>query len=234
MKTTDIEDVYLKSSKVSVLAESLLKPNQKVLLKGMNGSLVSFVASAIFKKVNLSFLLLFSNREEAAYVLNDLEVLLGEESVLFYPSSYKKPYQIEQTDNTNVLLRAEVLNKISESKKPLIMVSYPEALFEKVPTQKNLVKNTLRVELGKNYSIDFINELLLEYEFERVDFVYEPGQFSIRGGIIDVFSYANDFPFRIEFFGEEVESIRTFDAATQLSINTHDKRSTVIQMAGPF
>jgi transcription-repair coupling factor (superfamily II helicase) len=101
------------------------------------------------------------------------------------------------------------------------VVTYPQALFEKVPTQKRLTEHTLRVEIGKTYSIDFMNELLLEYHFERVDFVYEPGQFSIRGGIIDVFSYSNDFPFRIEFFGDEVESIRTFDAASQLSLNSH-------------
>ncbi len=219
MNTSDIQALYLKSAKVGLLTECLFKPNQKVLLKGMNGSLISFVASAVFQKLNTPFLLLFANREEAAYVLNDLEVLLGEESVLFYPSSYKKPYQIEQTDNANVLLRAEVLNKISESKKPLIMVSYPEALFEKVVTRKELTKNTLKIGVGHKISIDFVNEVLFEYAFKRVDFVTEPGEFSVRGGIIDVFSFSNDFPYRIEFFGDEVDSIRTFNVTTQLSVS---------------
>lgn len=124
---------------------------------------------------------------------------------------------MEETDNANVVARAEVLEKINTGKNGWI-VTYPEALFEKVPTKKNLSKNTLRVDVGKTYSIDFINELLLEYHFERVDFVYEPGQFSIRGGIVDVYSYSNEHPYRIEFFGDEVESIRTFEASTQLSI----------------
>jgi transcription-repair coupling factor (superfamily II helicase) len=112
------------------------------------------------------------------------------------------------------------------------VVTYPQALFEKVPTQKKLSDNTLRVEVAKNYSIDLINELLQEYHFDRVDFVYEPGQFSIRGGIIDVFSYANDNPFRIEFFGDEVESIRTFDAGTQLSLVNHKHFNIIPNVQG--
>ena len=136
---------------------------------------------------------------------------------MFYPGSYRRPYQIEETDNANVLLRAEVLNRINSRKKPAVIVSYPTALFEKVVTKKELEKNTLKIKLNENLSIDFINEILFEYNFNRVDFVTEPGEFSVRGGIIDVFSYSNDEPYRIEFFGDEVDSIRTFDVETQLS-----------------
>jgi transcription-repair coupling factor (superfamily II helicase) len=130
-----------------------------------------------------------------------------------------------------VVTRAEVLERIANGSNAWV-VTYPEALFEKVPTKKKLVENTLRVEVEKSYSIDFINELLLEYHFDRVDFVYEPGQFSIRGGIVDVYSYANDLPFRIEFFGDEVETIRTFDPATQLSVKTHSFFNVIPNIQG--
>ena len=145
---------------------------------------------------------------------------------MFYPASYRTPYQLEETDNANVVARAEVLEKINNGKNAWI-VTYPQALFERVPTQKRLSENTMRVETGKTYSIDFFNELLLEYGFERVDFVYEPGQFSIRGGIVDIFSFSNDHPFRVEFFGDEVDSIRTFDPVSQLSISKHTHFSIV-------
>ena len=137
--------------------------------------------------------------------------------MLFYPGSYRRPYQLEETDNANVLLRAEVLNRINSRKKPALIVTYPEALFEKVVTKKELDKNTLKIAVDDTISIDFINEVLFTYKFKRVDFVTEPGEFSVRGGIVDVFSYSNDEPYRIEFFGDDVDSIRTFDVETQLS-----------------
>jgi transcription-repair coupling factor (superfamily II helicase) len=120
-------------------------------------------------------------------------------------------------------LRSEVLNRINSRKKPVIIVSYPEALFEKVVTKKELEKNTLKISVGDHLSIDFINEVLFEYHFKRVDFITEPGEFSVRGGILDVFSFSNDNPYRIEFFGNEVDSIRTFDVATQLSVEKKNK-----------
>ena len=163
------------------------------------------------------FLLIFNDKEEAAYYLNDLEQLNGEKNVLFYPGSYRRPYQIEETDNVNILLRAEVLNRINSRKKPAIIVTYPEALFEQVITKKELEKSTLKLSVGEDVSLDFINEMLFEYNFKRADFVTEPGEFSVRGGIVDVFSFSNDEPYRIEFFGDEVDSIRTFDVETQLS-----------------
>lgn len=168
-----------------------------------------------------------NDKEEAAYYLNDLEQLIGEKDVLFYPGSYRRPYQIEETDNANVLLRAEVLNRINSRKKPAVIVTYPDALFEKVVTRKELDKNTLKIKLEDTLSLDFLNEVLFEYQFKRVDFVTEPGEFSVRGGIVDVFSFSHDEPYRIEFFGDEVDSIRTFDVETQLSTDKV-KQITVI------
>jgi transcription-repair coupling factor (superfamily II helicase) len=218
-----ILSIYEKSAKVNLVTNAILKQNAKLLLKGLVGSSFSLVIKTVFEKADLPFLILFQDKEEAAYYLNDLENLINDQDVLFYPSSYRRPYQIEETDNANILLRAEVLNRINSRKKPSIIVSYPEAIFEKVVTKKELEKNTLKVSVSDQISIDFINEVLFEYNFKRVDFVSEPGEFSVRGGIVDVFSFSNDNPYRIEFFGNEVDSIRSFDVETQLSIATQKK-----------
>lgn len=226
MSKSDIISIYDKSPKIAVL-ESTFAARQKSQMTGLVGSSLSFVMHSLFKKAELPFLILFNNKEDAAYYLNDLEQLINTEDVLFYPSSYRRPYQIEETDNANVLLRAEVLNRINSRKKPAIIVSYAEAIFEKVVTRKELEKNTLKLSVEDKLSIDFINETLFEYNFKRVDFVTEPGEFSVRGGIIDVFSFSNDNPYRIEFFGNEIDSIRSFDVETQLSIEKLKKISII-------
>ena len=219
---------------MQLLAAALQKRDSKLSVKGLVGSAFSFVIKTVFEKSELPFLLLFQDKEEAAYYLNDLENLINDQEVLFYPSSYRRPYQIEETDNANILLRAEVLNRINSRKKPSIIVSYPEAIFEKVVTRKELDKNTLKVTVGDQISIDFINEVLFEYHFKRVDFVSEPGEFSVRGGIVDVFSFSNDNPYRIEFFGNEVDTIRSFDVETQLSVKTEKKISIIPNVENKF
>ncbi|WP_447637967.1 transcription-repair coupling factor [Flavobacterium microcysteis] len=216
------------------ISENLAIRENKIQIKGLIGSSLSFVVASLFEKSELPYLLILQDKEEAAYYLNDLEQLIGEEDVLFYPGSYRRPYQIEETDNASVLLRAEVLNRINSRKKPAVIVTYPEALFEKVVTRKELDKNTLKVAVGDQISIDFINEVLFEYEFKRVDFITEPGEFSVRGGILDVFSFSNENPFRIEFFGNEVDSIRTFDVETQLSIEKQKKITIIPNVENKF
>lgn len=225
---------YDKAAKVSQIAEILQQIENKIHLKGLVGSSLSFVANSLFQKSELPFLMIFEDKEAAAYYLNDLEQLIGDKEVLFYPGSFRIPYQIEEVDNANVLLRAEVLNRINSRKKPAIIVTYPESLFEKVVTKKELEKNTLKVAVGDKISIDFINEVLFEYEFKRVDFITEPGEFSVRGGIIDVFSFSNDNPYRIEFFGNEVDSIRSFDVETQLSIEKKNKITIIPNVENKF
>jgi len=193
------------------------KHSQHIQAKGLVGSSLSFAVSELFEHTELPVLLILNDKEEAAYYLNDLEQLRKEVNVLFYPGSYRRPYQIEETDNANILLRAEVLNRINSRRKPALIVTYPDALFEKVVTRKELDRQTLKVQVGDQISLDFVNEVLFEYQFNRVDFVTEPGEFSVRGGIVDVFSFSHDEPYRLEFFGDEVDSIRTFDVETQLS-----------------
>ncbi|SDB59941.1 transcription-repair coupling factor [Flavobacteriaceae bacterium MAR_2010_188] len=216
------------------LQTSIAKNLDHTHLKGLVGSSISFVITEAFKNADKPFILIFSDKEEAAFYLNDLEQLINDKDVLFYPGSYRRPYQIEETDNANVLLRAEVLNRINSRKKPAIIVTYPDALFEKVVTRRELEKNTLKISVGEDLSLDFVNEVLFEYKFKRVDFVSEPGEFSVRGGIVDVFSFSNDEPYRMEFFGDEVESIRTFDVETQLSTDQIKKISIIPNVANKF
>lgn len=208
---------YQKSAKTQQVLQQIQHERNHFQISNLVGSSLSFVISETFKKAEKPYVIILNDKEEAAYYLNDLEQLLGDKNVLFYPGSYRRPYQIEETDNANVLLRSEVLNRINSRKKPAIIVTYPDALFEKVVTKRELERNTLKVSTGDDLSLDFVNEVLFEYHFNRVDFVTEPGEFSVRGGIIDVFSFSNDEPYRIEFFGDEVDSIRTFDVETQLS-----------------
>lgn len=225
------------SSAVENQSNTPLNPPSRgeyISLKGLVGSSVSFAISESFKGADSPFLVLLQDKEEAAYILNDLEQLLGEKDVLFYPGSYRRPYEIEETDNANVLLRAEVLNRINSRKKPAVIVTYPDALFEKVVTRKELDKNTQKLQVGDTISLDFLNEVLFEYEFKRVDFVTEPGEFSVRGGIVDVFSFSHDEPYRIEFFGDEVDSIRTFDVETQLSTEKVKKITIIPNVENKF
>ena len=225
MTQTPINDSFAQSAKLGELQTSIAQTEARLNLNGLIGSAFSFAVAETFKSTNKPFLLILSDKEEAAYHLNDLEQLVKQDDVLFYPGSYRRPYQVEEIDNANILLRAEVLNRINSRKKPALIVTYPDALFEKVVTRKELDKSTLKVRLNDNLSLDFVNEMLFEYQFRRVDFVTEPGEFSVRGGIIDVFSFSHDEPYRIEFFGDEVDSIRTFDVETQLSLEKIKKIS---------
>jgi len=238
---TLIPKLFEQSPQLGKLREIIAQPldsarsdSQKISLKGLVGSSLSFVISETFKSAESPFLLILNDKEEAAYLLNDLEQLIGEKDVLFYPGSYRRPYQIEETDNANVLLRAEVLNRINSRKKPAVIVTYPDALFEKVVTRKELDRNTQKIKLGDEISLDFLNEVLFEYQFKRVDFVTEPGEFSVRGGIVDVFSFSHDEPYRIEFFGDEVDSIRTFDVETQLSTDKVKKITIIPNVENKF
>ena len=214
------ENAFISSSKSS--------PN---IVKGITGSALSFHIASAFKNLDYPFLLICEDKEEAAYYANDLETLINKNDVLFYPGSYRRPYQIEETNNANILLRSEVLNRINSRKKPALIVTYPQALFEKVVTKSTLNQSTLKISVGDMLSVDFVNEVLFEYHFKRVDFVTSPGEFSLRGGILDVFSFANEKPYRIEFFGDEVDTIREFDIDTQLSSEQVKKISIIPNMA---
>ncbi len=192
-------------------------PGEKIHLKGLIGSAKTILLANLFQKSVKNFSILLNDREEAAYFYDDLNNLGLTENTLFFPSSFKRSVQYGQTEQENIVQRTEVLNKISLNEKPYLIVSYPEALVETVISQAGLKKNTLWIKKGDKISTDFINEFLYEYGFERVEFVYEPGQFSVRGSIVDVFSFSNEDPYRLDFFGDEVESIRSFNIDNQIS-----------------
>ena len=230
MKVTDFLELYRLDGVVQTIAERLKadKP-YRLQLKGMAGSLDAVMASAVYTLHPQHQLFVLHDKEEAAYFYTDLKNLLGDEKeVMLFPTSYKRPYSFDDTENANILMRAEVLNRLnSKSDKGELIVTYPEALTEKVINKKSLVENTLGAKVGEKLDVNFLSEMLAEYGFERTEFVYEAGQYAVRGGIVDVFSYANDLPYRIELFGDEIESIRTFDPDTQLSVETKKSISII-------
>ncbi|MFO0356240.1 MAG: transcription-repair coupling factor [Sphingobacteriaceae bacterium] len=197
-------------------------PGRDFFVKGIAGSGIHFVFANIFDGHHKNLVIIKNNKEEAAYTFNDLQNILSEKQVLFFPQSYKQPYEPEKTANANIQERAEVLSFLSRDNFSGIIVTYPEALCEKVTLKQELVQNILQIKKGEKLSVDFLHEFLFSYQFNQVDFVYEPGQFSIRGGIIDIYSFANEYPYRLELFGDEVEAIKTFDPSNQLSISNFD------------
>jgi transcription-repair coupling factor (superfamily II helicase) len=215
----DILERYKADERVKALANALnASKNPRIQLRGLVGSGDSTMAVALYFLQHKHMIFVLPEREEAGYFQADLENLTGKE-VLLFPSSYRKPFEFTQPDSSNVLARAEVLNELNHATEyGQLIVTYPEALAEKVIDRSSLEKNTLEIAINSKLSIDFINEFLVEYDFERVDFVYEPGQFSIRGGIVDIFSFSHDLPYRVEFFGDLIESIRTFEIESQLSV----------------
>ncbi|MGK0385101.1 MAG: transcription-repair coupling factor (superfamily II helicase), partial [Bacteroidia bacterium] len=227
MTKDELVELFEASGRTDDLKSALKQDRAKVRLRGVAGSAYAFLAAEVIKKSNEHHLFVLSDQEAAAYFLSDLELLMGKKKVLFYPMSYRRPYELEETDNSNVIQRGEVLNALQAGTSQQLIVTYSKALTEKVISKKTLRKSTFGVSVGEEIDLDFINEMLYEFHFERVDQVYEPGQFAIRGGIVDVFSFAQELPYRIELFGDEVDSIRAFDPAEQLSIKSLRKATIV-------
>ena len=230
MNLEQLKTAYLEAYSTIQISEALKDASARIHLKGLAGSVDAIIASSVSNALNGNYLYVLRDKEEAAYFYNNLEHFTkGEKglTLLFYPASYRRPYQIEAIDNANVIQRTEVLDVVRKKRKRILLVTYPEAIIENVVTKKELEKNTLEIEVGFEYEIDFINELLIEHDFEKVDYVFEPGQFAVRGDIVDVYSFSNDLPYRLEFFGDEIESIRIFNPEDQLSLKTLKKIAIV-------
>jgi transcription-repair coupling factor (superfamily II helicase) len=228
MKENKLTDHYYTHPVLPALIETINSDKTgKIRIEGLSGSSRAMVMSIVFQKTQTTHVVIIPEKEDAAYFYNDLVSLAGEESVFFFPSTYKRSVQYEQTEPANIVLRTEVLNHLASGKRKGIIVTYPESVMEKVVSRKNLKKNTFNISKGDKISLEFLEEMLHEYNFERTDFVYEPGQYSIRGSIADVFSYSADLPFRIDFFGEEVETIRSFNTDDQLSVSIHKQISVI-------
>lgn len=238
MEIKTIQDVLKRYESSDFVHKSidLIQKNQlsKIHASGRVGSSLTFMSAQLLQHSGNPVLLILDDKEEAAYILNEFEKIFSRDEVLFLPESYRRPYEIEHTDNANVVLRTEVLNTLNGARKPRIVITYSQGLFEKVVTRKSLSKNTLKISENDSFDIDFLNELLFSYDFKRVDFVNEPGEFSIRGGIVDVFSFSEEQPYRISLFGDEVESIRKFDVETQLSVEKAKSFSIVPNLENKF
>ena len=210
---------YQNSELITKISEDINNnQNRRIHFKGLLGSQVSFIIASTYKKSGRPILIIADDKEEAAYLQNDLEAVMEKPSPYFFPDSFKRPRGFDKLHRNNVLQRTETVSKmLVKSTIPPIIVSYPEAIFEKVVAPDNLEKTAIKIKVGERLDLKFLVEILVDYGFDYVDFVYEPGQFSVRGGIVDIYSYGNQYPYRIELFDEDVESIRTFDPSSQLS-----------------
>ena len=192
----------------------------QIFLQQLNGSAPAFVLQAIFthEKTNQwNHIVVLNDAEEAAYFFNSIESVTEAMDLFYFPSSFKTPHNFNLLNPSHVMLRTEALTKISMGGNKKIIVTYPEALFEKVILPKTLQNNIIQIKTNDSIDLNAMMQQFIDYGFERTDFVYEPGQFALRGGIFDIYSFGNEKPYRIELFGEEVDSIRLFDPATQLS-----------------
>jgi transcription-repair coupling factor (superfamily II helicase) len=222
----DLKNLYCTHPKfVELQTTTLSKANSRIYIPGLSGSSFSLLSGTIARGSSGLNLIILDEKEDAAYFANDLLSVLDENKVRLFPSSYKRPGQSNLIDSSGVIQRTELLNNIIQESQSagLFIVTYPEALAEKVVSKNKFIQNTIQVKKGEKISIEFLKEALKEYQFERVDFVYEPGQFSIRGSIVDVFSYAARYPYRFDFFGDEIDSIRSFEIENQLSVDKFEK-----------
>lgn len=207
-----------------------INTHQHASVRGFAGSSPSVFAAELFLTQKNSVLFLTDDKEDALYITAELEDLLGKENVLYFPPTHLEPYQTEKTQNANLVLRTEVLSNIHRNKKPQVMVAPFSSLAEKVMKKEDFKAISHTIKTGTSLGFDFSEELVNKFHFNSVDFVSEPGEFSVRGGIADVFSYSAEAPYRITFFGNEVESIKTFDIETQLSKEKVDEFQLVSNM----
>ena len=209
---------------------TVLEKEDHLSVKGFAGSAPTIFVAELFLTNKKTILYIIDDKEDALYVSTEMEDLLGKEKVLYFPATHLEPYQVEKTQNANLVLRTEVLNKINAGKYPKVIVAYAGALSEKVLKKEDFKAISHHIKVGDQLDFDFVDELLNHYQFNQTDFVSEPGEFSVRGGIVDVYSYSNEKPYRITFFGNEVENIKTFDIETQLSVSKVDSFQLVSNM----
>ena len=217
MDISELQRIYAGHPNTKGLAALLEDSSVRtIFLGGLHASAAALFVSSFLRENKQTFVFVLGDLEEAGYFYHDLTQVNGDEHILFFPSSYRRAVKYGQKDAANEILRTEVLSRLQKGD-PLCVVTYPEALAEKVVSQEVLMDKTLKLGVGEHVDTEFITEVLAGYGFEHVDYVYEPGQYAVRGSIIDVFSFASEYPYRIDFFGDEVDSIRTFEVENQLS-----------------
>ena len=231
MEVQDLLKQYAAHPQVAALNTLLKnKTSRNIFLKGLNGSGAAMTIASLFSKRRGSYVCVLNDLEDAGYFYHDLVQLTGGDGIYFFPSAYRRAIKYGHVDPANEILRTEVLSTLQDPTAPFIIVTYPEALAEKVISREVLKENTLKISVGERLDNMFVSDVLDEYGFELVDYVYEPGQYAMRGSILDVFSFSYEFPYRIDFFGNEVETIRSFDVETQLSKEKLDSIYIVPEM----
>ena len=228
MNIQELEKIYAKLPQISALAQAIGKSSVKtIFLEGLLGSSAPMLFGSLAPKCKSPLLFILQDAEEAGYFYHDLTQLLGDKNVLFFPSSYRRAIKYAQRDSANEILRTEVLARFSEG---LYVVTYPEAVAELVVSKKTLDTRTLVLEKDQTIAVSAIEKTLREFGFREVDYVYEPGQFALRGSILDVYSYSCEYPYRIDFFGDEIDSIRTFEVEDQLSKERRERVEIVPEL----
>ncbi len=226
MNTEEIIEVYKKNNTFQEIIQNLIEGKKHILVEGLKGSSKSLLASIIFKNFDTAIFYIGNNQEESNYFFNDLETFIDDKYISYFPSPFKDDESRLLIDSNAVLERTETLNKIRINNKRIV-ATYPYALTYKVTTKDDLNDNIFSISVGDKLDIDFILDFLLEYSFIRTDFVYEAGTFSIRGAIVDIYSFSNDLPYRIEFNEDVIESIRVFNPEDQVSIRKHNHISII-------
>ncbi|MDD4417804.1 MAG: transcription-repair coupling factor [Bacteroides graminisolvens] len=226
MTITELQQQYAAHPHTDAVNKLLNDTSVKHLFcGGLCASAASFFSSSLIRKYDVPFVFILGDLEEAGCFYHDLTQILGTERVLFFPSSFRRAIKYGQKDAANEILRTEALSRLEKGDTSVCIVTYPDALSEKVVSRNNLKEKSLKLHTGERVDTSFITDVLHSYGFEYVDYVYEPGQYAVRGSIIDVFSFSSEFPYRIDFFGDEVESIRTFEVESQLSI---EKKKNIV------
>lgn len=231
MEILQLQSLYARHPNVKAMAQALEKSSVRTFfLGGLCASSAPLFLSCILKSTNSSFLVILQDLEEAGYFYHDLTQILGGDRVLFFPSSYRRAIKYGQKDAADEILRTEVLSVLQKGGEPLCVVTYPDALAEKVIPPDQLSKKTIQIAVGDSFNVDELCKRLTDSGFQQVDYVYEPGQFALRGSILDIFSFSFEYPFRVDFFGNDVDSIRSFEVETQLSKEKKDHISLVPEM----
>ena len=232
MNIQELVKLYAKLPQVSALAQALGKSSVRtIFLEGLLGSSAPMVFGSLAPKCKSPLLFILQDAEEAGYFYHDLMQLKGEGDVLFFPSSYRRAIKYAQRDAASEILRTEVLSRLSSLSSSLYVVTYPEAVAELVVSQQSLDARTLTLEQGQTVDVTEVEKSLREFGFREVDYVYEPGQFALRGSILDVYSYSCEYPYRVDFFGDDIDSIRTFEVEDQLSKDRRDRIEIVPELA---
>lgn len=215
-----LQGLYQNDIRIKQIAAGITLPGHKlrIYLDNLRGSSLNFVASALWHSTDLNHVFILNEKEEAAYFHNDIEHLTKGLDIFFFPDSFRRTGYFNELNSSHVMLRTEALTKFTGKKvNKKVLVTYPEALFEKVVNPSSLSDNMISIKVGENLDIEALLERFVSLGFKRGDFVYEPGQFAMRGGILDIYSFGNEHPYRIELFDTEVDSIRIFNPETQLS-----------------